>query len=208
MLFSVTETTAAMTTSSFPFVLSPERPTCAGPDGIYYDFNDGARVCLPEGQWHVRLLDDESGNILFSSDSGAGWIASTKHQVYRAGEDVPCVDEAAELEGRDVLVLFPTGKLGEMIGWFHYAERFRQRHRCNLECVIGQEIIDLLAPQYPDITFSTAGTIRTKAPYASYRVGLFFGEDTNHQPVDFRKVGFHHNAGYILGWPPERSPRA
>ncbi|EAO2391374.1 autotransporter strand-loop-strand O-heptosyltransferase, partial [Salmonella enterica] len=29
--------------------------------------------------------------------------------------------------------------------------------------------------------------------------GLFFNGDTNNQPLDFRLVGFHRNAGYILG---------
>jgi hypothetical protein len=39
------------------FIAPPETPTQAGPDNIFYDFNDGARVLLPEGKWHVRLLD-------------------------------------------------------------------------------------------------------------------------------------------------------
>lgn len=94
-----------------------------------------------------------------------------------------------------------------MLGWFHYAERFRQLHQCQLECVMGQEINDLLAPQYPDITFSTNASVQTENPYASYRIGLFFGGDTTCQPIDFRKVGFHRNAGYIRRGPPGTPPR-
>lgn len=68
-------------------------------------------------------------------------------------------------------ILFPTGTLGDLLGWFHYAERFRQLHQCQLECVMGQEINDLLAPQYPDITFSTNASVQTENPYASFRPG-------------------------------------
>lgn len=57
----------------------PEFPSCTGPEGILYDFNYGARVLLPEGKWHVILMDDDSGNILFSCDSEGGWVTSIKN---------------------------------------------------------------------------------------------------------------------------------
>ena len=67
----------------YPFVLPPERPAIKGPAGILYDFNDGARVLLPEGRWRVILLDDDSGNILFSCETGAGWVISAKKYFVR-----------------------------------------------------------------------------------------------------------------------------
>lgn len=54
---------------NYPFVLPPDIPTQTGPENIRYDFNDGARVLLPEGQWHVRLLDADSGNVIFCCDA-------------------------------------------------------------------------------------------------------------------------------------------
>ncbi|MFT9095147.1 MAG: autotransporter strand-loop-strand O-heptosyltransferase, partial [Gluconobacter cerinus] len=32
-------------------------PTQEGPGGIRFDFNDGCRVLLPAGNWHVVLKD-------------------------------------------------------------------------------------------------------------------------------------------------------
>lgn len=197
--------------ASFP--TPPEFPVCAGPEGILFDFNYGARVYLPEGKWHVNLLDDDSGNILFSCDSESGWVTSNKKyyvrfriQVFRQGETQPVLDETLDMKDKPVVIFFPTGTLGDLLGWFHYAERFRQLHQCQLECVMGQEIIDLLSAQYPEITFSTKDVLRTEQPYASWYIGLFFKGDTSHQPVDFRKVGFHRNAGYILGVDPRECP--
>ncbi len=63
---------------------------------------------------------------------------------------------------------------------------------------MAQEIIELLAPQYPQIQFLTPDNPHTITPYATYRVGLYFGGDTTNQPIDFRQVGFHRSAGYIL----------
>lgn len=45
------------------FISPPDIPTQHGPENIFYDFNDGARVLLPEGKWHVRLLDADSGCV-------------------------------------------------------------------------------------------------------------------------------------------------
>ncbi|WP_201478863.1 autotransporter strand-loop-strand O-heptosyltransferase [Escherichia coli] len=197
---------------STTFVLPPKIPTQTGPENIRYDFNDGARVFLPEGNWHVRLLDADSDNILFSCDTGKGWVTSTKKyyvrfriQVFRQGADIPLLDETLDLTGKPVLISFPVGTLGDMLAWFPYAERFQTLHQCQLECSMAQNIIDLLAPQYSQILFSTPDNPKMSAPYATYRVGLYFGGNTDNQPVDFRQVGFHRSAGYILGVDPRES---
>lgn len=195
------------------FISPPERPVHSAPFGLRFDFNYGARVQLPEGEWHVRLLDDESGNILFSCDSGAGWINSTKTyyvrfriQVFKKGEETPFLDEVMDLKDRDVLISFPVGTLGDIIAWFHSAEVFRQKHACRLECVLAKELIPLFREQYPEIELTSPEEKRRFTPYATFRIGLFFKGNTTCQPVDFRYVGFHHNAAYILGILPQEHP--
>ncbi|PNS12168.1 autotransporter strand-loop-strand O-heptosyltransferase [Mixta theicola] len=210
MVSSPAVTAAALSSSQeavpYPFVVPPEQPAIKGPAGILYDFNDGARVLLPEGRWRVMLLDDDSGNVLFRCETGAGWVISAKKyfvrfriQVWRGEEEIPLLDETLSLKDRDVLISFPVGTLGDLLGWFHYAERFRLQHGCRLECSMAQNIITLLEGQYPHIHFSTPNDVRERFPYATYRVGLFFGGNDTHQPIDFRQVGFHRIAGHILG---------
>ena len=49
-----------------------DRPTQAGPEGIFFDFNQGCRVLLPQrehGSWRARLRDLDTGNILFESEN-------------------------------------------------------------------------------------------------------------------------------------------
>ena len=178
--------------------------------GIRYDFNDGARLLLPAGRWEAQITDEDSGNIIFACDSEGGWIISTKKyrvrfglRVWKAGEDKPCFEHVLSLEGKPVLINYPVGTLGDMVGWVPYAERFRQESRSHVTCSMGREIIDLFKDQYPAIDFTTPERIDARNYYATYRIGLFFGGDTNNQPIDFRKVGLHRTAGYILGVDPE-----
>lgn len=105
-----------------------------------------------------------------------------------------------------MLVSFPVGTLGDILGWFPYVERFQARHQCRIECTMEKSIINLLASQYPQISFSTPDMPGMKKPYATYRIGLYFRGDTDNQPVDFRYVGFHRSAAYILGVDPQESP--
>jgi autotransporter strand-loop-strand O-heptosyltransferase len=116
------------------------------------------------------------------------------------------VDHALDLRGRPVLVKFPVGTLGDLIGWFPYAEKFRRKHGCALACALGRELLEIFRDQYPDMELTTPQEVRMEEPYASYRVGLFFGGNRDCQPIDFRQVGLHRTAGHILGVDPAEEP--
>jgi autotransporter strand-loop-strand O-heptosyltransferase len=191
-------------------------PTQIGPRGIRFDFNEGARVVLPtaEPPWQVRLRDLDTGNILFETTLKSGFVNSSKRyfirfrlEVSQGGETV--LQHDYDARGREVLILFPVGTLGDTVGWFPYAPRFAAQHGCKLSVAMAERLIPLFRDAYPDITFVTHETARPEQYYASYYVGLFF-DDENHvwQPCDFRQVGLHRTAGYILGVDPaEAAPR-
>jgi autotransporter strand-loop-strand O-heptosyltransferase len=189
-----------------------EQPTQIGPDGIRFDFNLGCRVSLPPGDWRIRLRDLDTGNILFESENTGAFVNSAKRhfvrfriEAWRGGE--PAFRHDYDAEGRDVLVQFPVGTLGDTMGWFPYAVKFQQRHRCRLTCAMSALIIPLFRDAYPDIAFVTHEEVEAASFYATYSIGLFF-DDTAcvWQPCDFRLVGLHRTAGYILGVDPEEAP--
>jgi autotransporter strand-loop-strand O-heptosyltransferase len=191
-----------------------ERPTQQGPKGIRFDFNLGCRVVLPEGEWRVRLRDLDTGNILFESENKGAFVNSAKRwfirfriEVWDHGE--PILTHDYDAEGRDVLVQFPVGTLGDTMGWFPYAAKFKDKHSCRLTCAMAPVLIPLFRDTYPDITFISHEDVRADKYYASYCIGLFFDDvDCIWQPTDFRMVGLHRTAGYILGVDPtEESPR-
>jgi autotransporter strand-loop-strand O-heptosyltransferase len=189
-------------------------PTQEGPAGIRYDFNDGCRVVLPDGKWRVRLSDIDTGNILFETVIGAGRINSSKRYYLRCrieiwDGDKPFFQHDYVAENREVLVQFPVGTLGDTMGWFPYAVKFQALHGCKLTCGMAEWLIPLYKDAYPDIRFVPHEGIEPERFYATYSIGLFFTDDDHiHQPCDFRQVGLHRTAGYILGVDPtEVTPR-
>ena len=199
-------------------------PTQEADKGIRFDFNLGARIVLParsEGSWRVRLRDLDTGNILFQSDNKGASVSSSKRYYVRFGIEVWELDAAGEatlvlnhehdVRGRSVVIAFPVGTLGDILAWFPYAVRFGQVHGCKLTCALSGLIIPLLREAYPDIEFVTHEELKERkleeAAYATYCLGLFFDDTANiWQPTDFRHVGLHRTAGYILGVDPTEEP--
>lgn len=189
------------------FVSAPDIPTQEGPRGIRYDFNDGARVLLPKGHWYVQLEDADADNILFGANTDGNWVLSTKRyyikhriRVWDRDTDEEIMDVTMDLKDKPVLVKFPVGTMGDIIAWMTYVDRFQRKHGCKLELTLQKRMAEIFEKQYPNIQFtSLPGKPKTEKPYASYLVGLFFGGDLNFQPVDFRLIGLHEQAGYILG---------
>ena len=196
-----------------PYPLPAALPTQNGPLGIRFDFNLGSRVTIPNGkQWRVRLRDLDTGNILFESSPGASFINSSKRYYLRIGLEV--LDEGGSIfqhdyraTGENVLIQFPVGTLGDTLGWFPYAIKFQEKHGCKMTCAMSELLIPLFKDAYPHIEFVTHEDVKPDKFYATYCIGLFF-DDEDHiwQPCDFRLVGLHRTAAYILGVDPAEIP--
>jgi autotransporter strand-loop-strand O-heptosyltransferase len=191
-----------------------DTPTQQGPKGIRFDFNDGCRVLLPEAEqpWRVRISDLNTGNVLFETEMKGGRVNSTKRyfirfklEIWQGGESVLAHEYSAK--DRDVLIQFPVGTLGDPMGWFPYAVKFPESHGCKLSCAMGEPLISVWRDAYPEITFLTHDQVKPENFYATYSLGLFFDDkEFVFQPCDFRHVGLHRTAGYILGVDPTEVP--
>ena len=211
-----TEASSAAPGTFFP--APTPTPTQADASGLRFDFNDGARIQAPMGEdvWRIRLIDLDTGNILFQTtpDFRGGSVRSAKKyfvrfriEVWKAGTRVLAHDyDAAD---KPVLIAFPVGTLGDTIAWLSYAVRFADVHKCRLTLAMAEHLIPLFAGAYPHIRFVGPKAVETGEFYATYRVGLFFDDVQRiQQPIDFRHVGLHRTAAHILGLDPvEASPK-
>ena len=176
----------------------------SGIRGVKLDFNDGARLKVPKGNYHVRFTDLDAMAIVFDTDlSGSTAVTNRKYyinfrvELWKDGELILSHD--LDLKGKNVHIVFPVGTLGDIIAWFPHAAEFGKKHSCNLYCSMQKELGELFAPAYPDIRFIESGD-KVPACYATYRMGLFpLSENYAHQPVDHRVVGLWQCIPPILG---------
>jgi autotransporter strand-loop-strand O-heptosyltransferase len=211
-----------------PYPPASATPVLIGPEGIRFDFNLGCRVLLPsrtDGRWRVRLQDLDTGNILFESENKGAFVNSAKRWYVRFRVEIwlldgdpavamPVLTHDYDPRHQDVLIQFPVGTLGDVLAWFPYAARFADRHKeCRVTCALSGLIIPLLRGAYPNLRLVTHEEMvelgLAETMYATYSLGVFFGDEANDwQPADFRLVGLHRTAAYILGVDPaEEAPR-
>jgi autotransporter strand-loop-strand O-heptosyltransferase len=196
------------------FPAPADNPTQAGPKGVKFDFNDGCRLVVAEDQspWKVRLKDLDTGNILFETQFNAGRVNSSKRYYVRFGiellqEDKVVFTHDYSAANREVAIQFPIGTLGDTLGWLPYAIKFQEKHKCRLTCAMAEWLIPLFKDAYPNVNFITHEQVTPDKYYATYNLGLFFDDrDCIFQPTDFRHVGLHRTAGYILGVDPTELP--
>lgn len=214
-----------------PYPLPSPVPVMAGDDGIRFDFNEGCRVQLPvlaDGTWRIRLKDRDTGNVLFEHGglkdafvrSSKRWYVRFGIEVWKEEADGPQKTGADQLpvfvhdydaSERDVLIQFPIGTLGDTLAWMPYAARFAAVHGARVTCALSGLILPLLTEAYPAIRFVTHEEVEeqklAETFYATYSLGLFFDDAASDwQPTDFRFVGLHKTAAYILGVSPAEEP--
>lgn len=121
-------------------------------------------------------------------------------------EPVPFFTHDYDARGKSIMIQLPVGTIGDAMGWFPYVEKFRRLHECQVLAVMEPHLADLVRNQYPEIVFITREQVKEYSPYACYYLGLFFKGNVDNQPCDFRYVGLHRTAGYILGVDPTEEP--
>lgn len=191
------------------FIIDPGPLTCRTDiNGLCFDFNYGARVTVPEGNWRVKLIDRDMFVTLYDSPASGAMITSTKKyfvnfrlEIYK--DDKLILEHNYDASNKKVLIKFPEGALGDNLAWFPYAQAFKYKHNCEVYCAIGKELAEIFKPAYPDLHFVDVNE-RPEGIYATYYMGIFFPcDDRVHQPVDFRVVGLQKNIPYILGLKPD-----
>ncbi|GBQ10080.1 autotransporter strand-loop-strand O-heptosyltransferase [Swaminathania salitolerans] len=186
-----------------------ETPSQIGPEGIRYDFQDGCRVSLPPGKWHIELRDRLTQTVIFAGANEGGLVCSTKKyhvpfsfRITREGQTVFAHDMA--LRGHTVLIDMHLGGIGDHLAWMGHVEAFAALHGCHVLCLVRPGMAALFAGCNEAITITDDVSCLEEDYYARYKVLIFFN-DTNrdHQPTDYRQVGLGVSGAYILGLPPK-----
>ena len=171
-----------------------------GIDGLRLDFNFGLRLDIPEGDFHVRVCDFDSGQIFFDKNISGGRLLSVENyfirwhvEVFLSGKKI--FTHTLSLEGRPVAVMFKTGLLGDTIALLPYLRAFKEVHRCDLSFYAFKHMRELVAHLYPDIPLLDQMDFKKYATY--YPIMLLSSLPLS--AGDVRSVSMTRMGGEFLG---------
>ncbi|MGP2966190.1 autotransporter strand-loop-strand O-heptosyltransferase [Serratia marcescens] len=197
------------------YIMPPDQPTQAGPEGIQFDFNHGCRIHLPPGDWQVQVIDAVTGHVFGEASMEQGRVEGHKKYyvpyaftIYRQGHEV--FSHRLSLAQRNVLIQIAGGALGDVLAWFPAVGRFQQRHGCQLTCYMPKRFIDLFAASYPRIRFMTAKEAKARDKtlyYATYYLNAAINDyEMDYAPVSYQQIALHHFAAALLGLEADEAP--
>ncbi|MCQ2361682.1 MAG: hypothetical protein MJ048_01445 [Acidaminococcaceae bacterium] len=168
-----------------------------GVQGICYDFNDGVRIWVPKGDFHIKLTDIETSTVyteedIKASDNSGCVIYCDRsyytHWLVEIQKDgcFLCRFEC-NLKGKNVVMSFLTqqnngeGELGNVICEIAVIERFRRKHQCNIFAIVHPKYLEIFRRAYPDIIFISAKFTEWKNAYQRLpqNVYAFYNIETN-----------------------------
>ena len=126
---------------------------------LAFDFNCGMRLRIPEGNWHVKILDHDSEVVCFDEDISDTLLISMEkffvrwefflwldgkqifHHLYTPGDWTIHFD----LRGNG---------LGDSIVMLPYMEEFRKKWHCKVSCTIEPPLQEIMKLYYLKISIS------------------------------------------------------
>ena len=129
-----------------------------GIDGLLIDFNCGLRLQIPEGNWHVQIVDGASGLIFFDEDASAVTLISAEKfyveweiAVWLDGE--PVFYHQFDPHGQQVHFNV-MGALGDNIALLPWVEEFRQVFDCKVTVTIAEMFHGIIKNYFPHFRLS------------------------------------------------------
>lgn len=176
------------------------RPLTAQTDypGLAFDFNCGLRLQIPEGNWHVKIVDYDTEIVCFDEDISNTVLISlekffVRWEFYLWLDGELLFAYKFDPAGLRVHFYFPLSGMGDRISLFPYMEEFRKKWRCRVSCQVEPYLQELVNLYFPQIECSSA-------PLDSY--ATYFpapGFSPAFCPEDIRKVPMEKIGQQIFG---------
>ena len=172
-----------------------------GLQGVKLDFNHGLRMEIPTGNWHVKISDFDSGEIIFERNVSDIRLHSFEKyyihwQVELSLDGAEVFHHTFDATNRHVLVYFPPLGMGDIIAMLPYVDEFRRRYHCHMSIITSPALQKFVTCLYPELQHTTE--INYDINYAVYILNM----PSNILPiwyVDVRNYPLSRIAGVGLG---------
>lgn len=183
-----------------------------GIEGLFIDFNGGARVEVPAGNWHIKISDFDTGMVGFDGDISEHILVSLEkyyiHWYVEAWLDGKKVFEhLMDLHNQDIYIFMVDGVLGDTISVLPYVNALRAEYNANITLYPPASFKELCKEYMPGITIQD--TIPSGC-YASFCLAVFdlppylIPDDSRHWPPYKSAqviLGLHEQAKTIHYYP-------
>ncbi len=143
--------------------------------GLCLDFCAGVRLRVPQGNFHVKISDGESGHVFYDRDVSAKILISLERyciywqvEVYRDGELV--LQHAFAPEGQEVMFDMQGVMLGSGLMLLPYIKAFMEKHKCRAVCRADVPFQEIIRQYYPELEIRDRVSDDT---YAAYYIGAW-----------------------------------
>ena len=170
--------------------------------GLRLDFRAGVRLRVPEGRWHVRIGDAETGLWYFDGDvSGKVLVSMEKYAINWQVE----VEQAGELvfthtfdpAGQEVFFDLSETPLGTSLMFLSYIQAYQRLTHCRAICHAKPQMAELMRVYCPDIALAEQ---MSDDAYAVFYLEAFQSEPF-FCPDDCRKLSWQEIGRSILHLP-------
>ena len=128
-----------------------------GIDGLRLDFNDGLRLEVPEGDFHVRISDADSEMVFFDDDVSAVRLQSMEKfyvhwqlDVYYGGGAL-AFSHVFDPMGQRVFFVDCSTALGDSLVVLPYLRAFRERYGAEVSCHLPEYLYGFAQRLLPGI---------------------------------------------------------
>lgn len=146
-----------------------------GIDGLKIDFNAGARIAVPAGDWHIKITDADSGQVFFADKAAETVLISMEQyfirweiEVSKAGSLV--FSHTYDASGQVVCFVLEGKVLGDKVMLLPYIRAFVQKWQCRGVILDDPAFREILANYYPELEVVAAVP---EDAYATYHIGAF-----------------------------------
>ena len=168
--------------------------------GVRLDFNNGLRLQIPAGRFHVRISDYDSGMVFFDEDVQEKILISAEKFYIHWQIDI-WLDEQQVFShifdptGQQVFFVFMSQALGDNLAFWPYIQAYQETFHGIVTCYVSDYLRPLLQQIYPQMEFREKLAEDT---YATYYFTSGVGNALN-LPLDGRAVPLSHIGRWTLG---------
>lgn len=164
-----------------------------GIEGLKIDFNAGIRVAVPAGDWHIKIMDADSGQIFFDDRVAEKVLISMEQyficwQVDVYNDETMVFSHIYDASDQTVCFVLEGNVLGDKIMLLPYIRAFVQKWQCRGVILDDPAFREILTNYYPELHIVTEIPEDT---YATYHIGAFqtppflIADDSRNLAVDY-----------------------